>query len=261
MQLSQDSERMVKMAAFCIHELTLTEIVGSEAFNRSQLLGRQALTHDRVITDGHGWAGRRALRVLVVDDDKDTADGLVWLVRRWGHAARMAYDGAGALRVAADQHPDIVLLDVEMPLIDGCHVARQLRLASPRRECFIIAITGGADERGRRQCLEAGIDLVLIKPVDSSVVETLLMLECERVNRSPTDDPVGLADHAAEKSSSPWHWNRKITVGAVMKKEVRDVGLIEEDARVRDGGGRGWPRTLAQSHSPGSHPRQGKARF
>ena len=69
---------------------------------------------------------------------------------------------------------------------------------SPSKECFIIAVTGGTDERGRRQCAEAGIDLVLIKPVDSSVVETLLMLECERVNRSPTDDPVRLADQAAE---------------------------------------------------------------
>jgi len=246
---------MNAMAAVCLCESALTEVVSSEAFNRNQLVFRQSLTHDRVII------GEGMLRVLVVDDDEDTADGLVWLVRRWGHAARIAYDGGIALQVAADQRPNVVLLDVEMPVIDGCQVARQLRLAFPRRECFIIALTGGTDERGRRQCLEAGIDLVLIKPVDSSVVETLLMLECERVNQSQTYDPIRLADHAAEISNPHWHSRSTTTVRAVAKQEVRHVGLIEENPGIRDGGRRGRPRTFAQSHSPGSRPWQSEARF
>lgn len=169
--------------------LPATAAAGSDAFNRNQLMCREHETHARTSNVGHVCSGRRLLRVLVVDDDQDTTDGLVWLlVRHWGHAARMAYDGDVALQVAADQRPDVVLLDVEMPLMDGRQVARQLRLDLPSTECFIIAITGDTDEQGRRQCLEAGIDLVLIKPVLSSVVETLLMQVRERVNRSPTDE-------------------------------------------------------------------------
>jgi len=76
-----------------------------------------------------------------------------------------------------------VLLDVAMPLMNGFEVARQLRLDFLRKDCFLIAVTGGGDEDERQQCIEAGIDLVLIKPVEPAVLETLLMLECERMNR------------------------------------------------------------------------------
>jgi len=176
------------MAVFWMCELAPTEISGSDAFNRNQLACRAALTHDRASQIGRTAAAARLLRVLVVDDDQDTTDGLVRLVRRWGHAARIAYDGAAGLKVAAAQHPDVVVLDIAMPGMDGCQVARQLRLDFPRNDCLIIAVTGSADEECSRQCNEAGIDVVLIKPVQPSVLETLLMLECARVNRSRTDN-------------------------------------------------------------------------
>jgi CheY-like chemotaxis protein len=179
---------MVNMAAFWMCELAPTEIAGSDAFSRNQLACRKALTHDRASQIGRVAAPPRLLRVLVVDDDQDTTNGLVRLVRRWGHAVRFAYDGAAGLKMAAAQHPDVVVLDVAMPLMDGGQVARQLRLDFPKKDCLIIAVTGSADEEGRQQCSEAGIDLVLIKPVQPSVLETLLMLECARVNRSRTDN-------------------------------------------------------------------------
>lgn len=176
------------MAAIFICELAPTE-VGSDAFNTSQVKRRQASTHDRESQIGHVSASRRVLRVLVVDDEQDTTDGLARLVRRWGHADRIAYDGPAALRVAVDQNPDVVLLDIEMPHMDGCQVARQLRLELPESKCLIIAVTGRADDEHRQRCIEAGIDLVLIKPVDPAVVETLL--ECERVSQSRTNNKAG----------------------------------------------------------------------
>ena len=186
------------MAASLICELTPTE-VGTDAFNSNQLRRRQAMAHDGVSQVRQVSAGRRLLRVLVVDDEHDTADGLVRLVRRWGHAGRMAYDGPAALREAAAEHPDVVLLDVEMPRMDGCEVARQLRLDFPAKECLIIAVTGRADDERRRECREAGIDLVFIKPVDPTVVETLLMLECLRVNRPQTNRGEDFASRSSSR--------------------------------------------------------------
>ena len=177
------------MAAFWMCELSPTEVADSDAFNRNQVTYRQVLTHDRASKVGRVWARRRALRVLIVDDDRDTTDGLVKLVRCWGHTARLAYDGLSALKTAAIQHPDVVLLDMEMPFLDGCQVARQLRLDFPTKECFLIALRGRSDDDRRRRCNEAGIDLVLVKPIHPSVIETLLMLECERVNRGRTGRP------------------------------------------------------------------------
>jgi CheY-like chemotaxis protein len=177
---------MVDMPAFWMCELAPTEVARSDAFHRNHLSCRRALTDDRTSRVGRLSPTRRVLRVLVVDDDQDTTDALGRLVGRWGHAPCLAYDGVAALRVAAQHHPDVVLLDIAMPLLDGCQVARQLRLDFSRQECFIIGVTRDADERARQQCIAAGIDIVLIKPVEPSVVETLLMLECERVNRSRT---------------------------------------------------------------------------
>jgi CheY-like chemotaxis protein len=99
--------------------------------------------------------------------------------------------------VAAGQHPDVVILDIAMSLMDGCQVARQLRLDFVKKDCFIIAVTGNADEECRLQCREAGIDVVLIKPVQPAILETLLMLECARMNRSEAAKTVGVAMQGA----------------------------------------------------------------
>jgi CheY-like chemotaxis protein len=168
-------------------ELAPTEVAISDAFRRNQLACRQALTHDRASRVGLVTGEWRTLRVLVVDDEQSAADRLVGLVGRWGHAPCLAYDGASGLKVAATQHPDVVLLDLDMPFMDGYEVARQLRLDFPRTKCFIIGITAWADEQCRQQCGAADIDLVLVKPVDPPVLETLLMLECQRLHRARTD--------------------------------------------------------------------------
>ncbi len=94
----------------------------------------------------------------------------------------MAHNGPAALIVAVDQQPDVVLLDLELPFMDGRHVARQLRIDSPQSECFIIAVADWVDDEHCEQCSEAGIDLMLPNPLDPSVLKTLLYLECVRMN-------------------------------------------------------------------------------
>ena len=85
--------------------------------------------------------------------------------------------------MAAKLHPQLVLLNLEMPHMDGCQVTRQLRLDFPKDECFIIGVTWRTDAERRSQSIQAGIDLLLIKPIELFLVETLLLLEMVRAQR------------------------------------------------------------------------------
>lgn len=129
-------------------------------------------------------ATRRRLRVLIVDNDRDATDTLAALVSLWGHDVWSAYDGATGLAIAAAASPDVVLLDIAMPEMDGCELAVQLRKRAGLQDCFLIAVTGFGDEKHRRQCRQAGIDLFLVKPVEAVVMGTLLMLERQRLGLS-----------------------------------------------------------------------------
>jgi CheY-like chemotaxis protein len=106
-------------------------------------------------------------RVLVVDDNTDAAAMLDLLLRSLGHETRIAHEGGEALRAAEEFRPDIVLLDIGMPGLDGYEVARRLRRQSsgPLR---IVAVTGWGQDADRQRSAEAGFDLHLVKPVDAS---------------------------------------------------------------------------------------------
>jgi DNA-binding response OmpR family regulator len=125
----------------------------------------------------------RLLRVLVIDDERDATDTLSLLVHHWGHEVRWAYDASLGLKVAASYLPDVLLLDIDLPPADGCELAQQLRGDGRLKDCFMIAVTGRGDEAHRQRCRQAGIDLVLVKPVDPVILESLLTLESEYVAR------------------------------------------------------------------------------
>jgi two-component system CheB/CheR fusion protein len=114
-------------------------------------------------------------RILVVDDHVDTALSLVRLLRARDNTVEVAHEGEGALRAAETFRPDIVLLDLGLPGIDGYEVAAQLRAreASGSR-AMIIAISGYGQEEDRRRSAEVGIDHHLVKPVSFAQLETLL---------------------------------------------------------------------------------------
>jgi CheY-like chemotaxis protein len=128
----------------------------------------------------------RVLRVLVVDDDRDAADSSFALVSLWGHDVRVAYAGVAALAMAGADPPDVLLLDIAMPGMDGLGLARQLRGRTSFRDTLLVAITGYADEAHYRLCAGA-FDYYLIKPVEPTTLQKLLMKERELRAWSPAD--------------------------------------------------------------------------
>jgi two-component system OmpR family response regulator len=108
----------------------------------------------------------QGLRVLVVEDVADTSDTLVLLLHLEGHEVWVASDGPAALRQAGECEPDVVLLDLRLPGLDGWEVARRLCRQRLKKRPLLVAVTGYGQECDRRCSAEAGIDLHLVKPVD-----------------------------------------------------------------------------------------------
>jgi CheY-like chemotaxis protein len=127
--------------------------------------------------------GAWLLRVLVVDDNRDCADSLSILVRRWGHDVQTAYDGAAALEMMNSRQPDVALVDLAMPEMDGCQMAQRLRQQTRFNHTLLIAVTGYADQAHRLLCDEAGFDHCLVKPIELTDLEILLLGERNRLAR------------------------------------------------------------------------------
>ena len=117
---------------------------------------------------------RTPRRVLVVDDNADAAEMLSHALRYSGHEVREEHDGLAALVAAADFNPDVVLLDIGLPGMDGFEVARRLR-ADPRfSKVRIVALTGYGQETDKKRTSEVGVDVHLVKPVEmEQVIEAL----------------------------------------------------------------------------------------
>jgi CheY-like chemotaxis protein len=105
-------------------------------------------------------------RVLVVDDNSDSGEMLVELMKNWGHDAAHVGDGPAALRAVAERVPDIVLLDIGLPGMDGFEVAARLRASPATRSIRIIALSGYGQEEDRKRSRAAGCDDHLVKPVE-----------------------------------------------------------------------------------------------
>ena len=113
-------------------------------------------------------------RALVVDDNVDAADSLALLLRLSGQEVRVAHDGPTALLAAQAFRPELVLLDLGMPGMDGYEVARRLRQQPESRTALVVALTGWGQDSDRRRSAEAGFDRHLVKPVEPSDLEKLL---------------------------------------------------------------------------------------
>jgi PAS domain S-box-containing protein len=115
-----------------------------------------------------------SLRVLVVDDNKDAAESLAMLLRTAGAEVHVAHNGPAALEHFASREPHVVLLDIGMPDMDGCEVARRLRELAPAERVALVALTGWGQDEDRRRVREAGFDHHLVKPVDLASLQALL---------------------------------------------------------------------------------------
>jgi CheY-like chemotaxis protein len=112
--------------------------------------------------------------VLVVDDYPDTAETMAMLLRLWGHDVRVAHDGPAALTVADAYRPEVVVLDIGLPGMDGFEVARRLRQRRELGDVLLMGLSGHTREADRRLALEAGCDVYLVKPVEPEVLRRLL---------------------------------------------------------------------------------------
>jgi len=113
------------------------------------------------------------LRILVVDDNADAARTLAMMFRVMGHSALMAFDGRSAVETAMRERPDVVLLDIGLPGMNGYEVCRALRQQG-LTDKLIVAVTGYGQESDRQLAMEAGFDLHLVKPVGLPAVQQLL---------------------------------------------------------------------------------------
>jgi PAS domain S-box-containing protein len=113
-------------------------------------------------------------RILVVDDHIDSANGLARLLQRRGHQLEIAYDGRSAFLTASKFLPEVFLLDLDLPEMDGCQVAAHLRQDANHRRSLLIALTGHGHEEDRKRCLEAGFDHHVLKPVDLETLQGLI---------------------------------------------------------------------------------------
>lgn len=121
-----------------------------------------------------GMRAPGALRVMVVDDNVDAAQMLAALLEVQGHAVSVEYDARGALERAQRERPDVLLLDIGLPDMDGYELARCLRSQAGGARATLVALTGYGQSQDRKEAEEAGFDHYLVKPADMDQVNEVL---------------------------------------------------------------------------------------
>jgi signal transduction histidine kinase/CheY-like chemotaxis protein len=146
---------------------------GSEFVVRLPLVTEPAEHRPAADADLPRGAAEPSLQVLVVEDNKDTADSLAMLLEHWGHHVRTSHDGPAGLEAARHDRPEVVLLDIGLPGMNGYEVARQLRqeFGSAIR---LVAMTGYGQDEDRQRAFEAGFDAHLVKPADPATLQAML---------------------------------------------------------------------------------------
>jgi PAS domain S-box-containing protein len=149
---------------------------GGEFVVRLPVTARAAAPEERGRPEEGASSDRRLprRRILVVDDNVDVVESLALMLRLDGQDVRVARDGPAALEAARVEPPEVVLLDIGMPGMDGCEVARRLRQEPGLGDVLLVALTGWGQEEDRRRTAEAGFDHHLVKPVEPATLHTLL---------------------------------------------------------------------------------------
>ncbi len=166
---------------FCKDTIDAVErVVREEVRSGSQSAPTPAIDNEHLIS-GNNCA---KLNILLVEDDPDVAESTALILEYFGHQVAVARHGPAALAALQKiQRPDVVLMDIRMPKMDGCELARQLRDLFQDKAPVLIGISGygGADQEDR--CAAAGIDILLLKPVDPEHLRLLLQQQSVKVPR------------------------------------------------------------------------------
>jgi two-component system CheB/CheR fusion protein len=118
--------------------------------------------------------GTATFRILVVDDNPDSAETLALLLQFGGHDVRTAHEGESALETAYAFRPQVIVLDIGLPKMDGYEVARRLRQDPEMKKLFLVALTGYGQDEDRQRSKDAGFDHHLVKPVDPAELQSVL---------------------------------------------------------------------------------------
>ncbi len=172
--------RLIEMHGGRVAAVSAGPNQGSEFVVRLPVLSRQPTM--RASTNGGPEAAAAARRILIVDDNVDGAESLCLMLQLAGHVVRTVHDGTAALEVAPAFRPDVVLLDIGLPGMNGYEVARRLREQPELAGTLLVALTGYGQEEDRQRCREAGFQHHLVKPVDPPVLMRLLARACDAVS-------------------------------------------------------------------------------
>lgn len=154
--------------------------LGSEFLVRLPILTAQSLVRDPLPPPVHAVLPGRH-RILLVDDNRDSVESLALLLTLTGYETSTALDGVEAVEKARSYRPDVILLDIGLPRMNGYDVCRSIRAESWGREVPVIALTGWGQEDDRRRTAEAGFTAHLVKPVDyASLMNLLADIRTER---------------------------------------------------------------------------------
>jgi PAS domain S-box-containing protein len=157
---------------------------GSEFVVRLPIVA-EALAEKEDATTSQFSAGCPVLRVLVVDDNTDAARILAMLLSSDGHDAAVAHNGKTAIELAIAGKPDVILLDIGLPGMDGFEVCRRLRQEKVLEQTLVAALTGYGHEEDRRKAEEAGFDAHLVKPMEIKELQDLLARAASRKRAAP----------------------------------------------------------------------------
>jgi DNA-binding response OmpR family regulator len=119
-------------------------------------------------------AAPRRFKILVVDDNHDSALSMAMMLQIMGHDTRTAHDGESAVSTAETFLPEVVLLDIGLPKLNGYEVAQRIREKAWGESMYLIAVTGWGQDEDRQRSSEVGLNLHMVKPVEPAALEKLL---------------------------------------------------------------------------------------
>jgi CheY-like chemotaxis protein len=201
------------------------------------------------------------LRVLIVDDNEDHADSLAALVELWGHTPAVAYDGEAGLRAARDWRPDCLILDINMPRLDGYALAQEVRREPGLERAKLVAVSAYSHADHARRSDEAGFDYRLVKPAAPGELEGILAMieqilklaekteELARTNAVAAERTEAVAQKTEALAGETKDLLKEVKAGLdevkqevqEIKQEVREVKeQVERDRTEGLDGGEGW---------------------
>ena len=169
-------------------------------------------------------------RVLIVDDNRDVADALGLLVEELGNEVHVTYSGKQALDIATAFRADLLLVDLVMPDMDGCHLAEQIRQNPNLAHTKVVAITGHKDAEHAAMAMKAGFDALLVKPIPLSQIQAILK-SVDDVDRRRSPRPVDQPSNRGNETHLTINEARKLRI----ERKSKTLSQIESQAAICDG--------------------------